>query len=103
MLSANHSPRRRARKETPATRLTDHFFHRHRATVFLGQQARVHFSVNGFVEAGVDLDAFSNFLGDQGKAEIESEFHGRMGVNSVNLLVSHRYGPLKSSSLIMLG
>lgn len=78
--------------------LTDHFFHRHRAAVLLGQHARIHFVVDSLLQAGVNPDAFLYLFRDQRHAEIEGKFQRRMSVDCVNLLVTHGYSSLKSSS-----
>lgn len=56
---------RMAREDIPRELLTDHFFHRHRAAVLLGQYAGVHLLIDGVFQTGVNLDALSDLLGDQ--------------------------------------
>lgn len=45
--------------------LTDHLFHRHRATVLFGKQTRVHLVIDRFFEACVNFHTFLYFFRDQ--------------------------------------
>lgn len=65
--------------------LTNHLLHRHGASVFLRQKTLVDLAVG---HGAVQAHALADLVGDQSHAEVESELHGGVHVDAVNLFVA---------------
>lgn len=78
-------------------KITDHLLHGNGTAVLLRQHADVYLAVNSLLHARVDLYAALNLLGYQRHSEVQREFEGRMGVDTVDFLMSHRHRALKES------